>query len=303
MRDPVALTRDSLAALGISERLLRKALRDGTVVKIARGLYLRRDEYDALGPVGRHRVRSRHVGARLAKGESLSHVSAAILHGIDVWDVPLQRVHVSRPRCGSGRITAELHAHTTDLNDDVVSRFGLPVTSVARTVVDLARTLPRPQAVAVGDAGLRLDPGAHRRLPAILAASRNRNGILAAANILGFLDGRSESVGESLSRVRMSEHGLPRPALQHEVVTVDGRRYRVDFFWEEHGVVGEFDGAVKYTERHHLIAEKQREDAIRDLGFEVVRWNWAELDRFEVVAQRFERAVSRYRRKLLKPAR
>ncbi|MEE2031338.1 hypothetical protein [Rhodococcus chondri] len=239
----------------------------------------------------------------LPEGEAISHISAATLHGLDVWSTPLQRIHVSRPRDRAGRVTSELHTHTTDLDDDVVRHQRVAVTSIARTVVDLARTLPRPQAVVVGDSALRLAPGTQARIPQVLAASRSKHGILSAKTVLAFLDGRSESVGESLSRVRMSEYGLPLPDLQHEVVTLDGRRYRVDFFWEEYGVVGEFDGALKYTERHHLVAEKDREDAIRDLGLEVIRWNWTELDHFEVVVHRFERAVERYRRKQLKPAR
>jgi hypothetical protein len=303
MRDPVVLTRDSLAAQGISEHLLRKAVRDGSVVKIGRGMYLRRTDYDELGPIGQHRVRAMQLGGGLLEGEAISHVSAAILHGLDVWNTPLQRVHVSRPRDRAGRITSELHTHTTDLNDDVVSHQGVPVTSMARTIVDLARTRPHPQAVVAGDSALRIAPGTRTQLPQILASSRSKHGVLSAKTVLAFLDGRSESVGESLSRVRMSDYGLPRPDLQYEVVTLDGRRYRVDFFWEEYGVVGEFDGALKYTERHHLIAEKQREDAIRDLGLEAIRWNWTELDHFEVVAQRFERAADRYLRKQLKPAR
>ena len=76
---------------------------------------------------------------------------------------------------------------------------------------------------------------------------------------------------------------------------------RVDFFWEELGIVGEFDGMGKYgagdpaSTAESVRREKLREDAIRGLGFEVVRWTWAELFRFDVVADRFARAVERAR--------
>ncbi|WP_407444017.1 hypothetical protein [Rhodococcus sp. (in: high G+C Gram-positive bacteria)] len=295
MDEPEALTRKSLTAAGTSDNDLRNSLRAGTLVLLARGVYLRRTDYDALDEAGRHRVHARHVGSHLEPGEAISHVSAAVLHHLDIWKVPLTRVHVSRPG-RSGRVTPHLHAHrTTWGDDDLVDIRGVAVTSVARTVVDLARTLPRDEAVAIGDSALRLHPDTRPHLARVLARARHRTGTTAAASILEFLDGRSESVGESLSRIRMREAGLPVPDLQREVVVRDGRRYRLDFFWNGLGIVGEFDGNIKYRDRRDLLAEKRREDALRDLGLEVVRWNWAELGRFEVVAGRFARAVARAR--------
>ena len=93
----------------------------------------------------------------------------------------------------------------------------------------------------------------------------------------------------------MREYGLPVPDLQRELVIFDGRRVRVDFYWEDLGVVGEFDDNEKYTGPRDLINEKRREDGLRDLGLEVVRWGWTELEQFEVVARRFERAADRSR--------
>ncbi|MEV1133414.1 hypothetical protein ACIBED_20725 [Rhodococcus coprophilus] len=295
MNEPEALTRQSLTANGASDNDIRNSLRTGALVVLARGIYLRRADYDALDQAGRHRVRARFAGSRLGPDEAISHVSAAVLHDLDIWKVPLTRVHVSRPR-RSGRVTAHLHAHPTAWEEgDLVTVRGVAVTSVARTVVDLARTLPRDQAVSIGDSALRLHPNAGPQLARALERARHRTGTTAAAAVLEFLDGRSESVGESLSRIRMRESGLPAPDLQREVVVRDGRRYRLDFFWDGHGIVGEFDGNIKYRDRRDLLAEKRREDALRDLGLEVVRWKWAELDRFEVVAGRFARAVARAR--------
>ncbi len=295
MDAPEALTRTSLTAAGTSDNDIRKLLRAGALVMLARGVYLRRTDYEALDDAGRHLVHARHVGSRLEPGEAVSHVSAAVLHGLDIWKVPLARVHVSRTG-RNGRVTPHLHAHRTNWgDDDVVDIRGIAVTSIARTVVDLARTLPRDQAVVIGDSALRRHPETCRQTARVLERARHRTGTTTAAAVLEFLDGRSESVGESLSRIRMWECGLPAPDLQREVVVRDGRRYRLDFFWDRLGIVGEFDGSIKYRDRRDLLAEKRREDALRDLGLEVVRWNWAELDRFEVVAGRFARAVARAR--------
>ncbi len=296
MDEPRGLTRKTLIASGMSENSIRRALRSGELANVAHGLYLWRKDFDALGTVERHRVHARHVGSTLDTDEAISHISAATLHRIDVWDVSLRRVHVSRPPSRSGRVTAGLHAHTTHWDDGEITHvLGVPVTSIARTIVDLARTLPRDQAIAVGDAGLRLDPGAASQISRVLEASRCRYGLVSASSVLQFLDGRSESIGESLSRIRMREYGLPVPDLQRELVIFDGRRVRVDFYWEDLGVVGEFDDNEKYTGPRDLINEKRREDGLRDLGLEVVRWDPEELETFEVVVRRFERAVARRR--------
>ena len=266
-------------------------------------MYMTRRDFDTSGAVEVHLARARLIGSRLAADEALSHISAAVLHGLDVWDAPLARVHYTRPPTRSCRVSDDLHIHTSDLADDVVDVDGLRVTSLARTIVDVGRTLSRPRALVIGDSALRSDPIAHADLPRVLAASRGRTGIVAAEAVARMLDGRSESVGESLSRLRMREAGLPMPDLQQEIITRDGRRYRVDFLWRELGIVGEFDGAGKYSEHHRLLAEKAREDALRDLGLEVIRWNWAELSRFHVVVDRFERAMRRQEARRFPPER
>ncbi|MBH0122226.1 hypothetical protein ACWDUD_13880 [Rhodococcus sp. NPDC003382] len=293
MTDPRPLTRTHLLATGFSDDHIRAAVRAGDLVALTRGVYLWRADHDRLDDPARHRVRARHVASTMPPGAVISHVSAATLLNLDVWNIDLAQVHVSRT--GShGRRTRHLHVHaTTWTDDDVVDVDGLAVTSPARTVVDLSRALPLDQAVVVGDSALRNYPDTLDLLPAALASARHRSGIARAAAVVPFLDARSESPGESLSRVRIAESGLPRPVLQHPIVLRDGRRVRLDFFWERHGVAGEFDGAGKYADRRDVFAEKLREDALRDLGLEVVRWTWADLTRFDVVAQRFERAVAR----------
>ncbi|OSM43511.1 hypothetical protein BCY76_007710 [Nesterenkonia sp. PF2B19] len=98
-------------------------------------------------------------------------------------------------------------------------------------------------------------------------------------------DPAAESPGESLSRARMVEAGLLLPELQKVFDLPDGSRARVDFWWPELGLVGEFDGKMKYTRARELsgvdvaqavFEEKVREDQLRALGLGVVRWCWPE---------------------------
>jgi predicted transcriptional regulator of viral defense system len=85
----------------------------------------------------------------------VSHVSAAVLHGLPLWAVPLDRVHVTKSRRSGGRTGSRVRVHTASLDaGDVGLVTGLPVTSLARTVADLARTLPFPQAVALADGAM-----------------------------------------------------------------------------------------------------------------------------------------------------
>jgi hypothetical protein len=138
------------------------------------------------------------------------------------------------------------------------------------------------QAVAAGDRGLTLGLRSHE-LDAGLVSMKRWPGIRAAWRVIQFLDVRSESVGESVSRVRLMEEGLPEPEPQHEIFGPDGRLIaRVDFHWKEHQTVGEFDGKTKYGRllkpgqriEDVIFKEKLREDAVRDLGLQVVRWIW-----------------------------
>ncbi len=182
--------------------------------------------------------------------------------------------------------------------DDIV------VTSLARTVSDLARTMPFDQSVAVGDRALvlGLDP---IELADVVERVRRWPGAAQARRVIAFLDPRSESVGESFSRVRCHELGLPAPEPQFDVFDdLDRFVARTDFAWPEFRTLGEFDGRVKYrrllrkdeTIEEAVIREKLREDKLRDLGWQVVRWIWTELFRPQIIRDRLDRAFARGRR-------
>ena len=72
----------------------------------------------------------------------VSHMSAAAVHGLPIWNEQLERVHLTRNRQGQGKVRRYVHLHCTPLPDrDVVEIDGFRVTSLARTVVDLASCL------------------------------------------------------------------------------------------------------------------------------------------------------------------
>jgi hypothetical protein len=168
-------------------------------------------------------------------------------------------------------------------------------------VLDLARTLPMEQAVAAGDRALAQGLP-QEELETGLQTMERWPGVRAARRAVALLDVRSESVGESVSRVRLMEEGLPAPEPQREIFGPDGRLIaRVDFCWEEHKTIGEFDGKIKYGRllkpgqriEDVIFDEKLREDALRDLGWQIVRWLWRDLYRRGVLRERVLRAFAR----------
>lgn len=151
----------------------------------------------------------------------------------------------------------------------------------------LVDTVPRmtfDAAIVTLDAALRgvnRQPGADadhlQQMAEQVLDSQRKNGYF--QNLLHFASPLSESPGESLARVRLHELGFEQPQ-QQVSMSIDGATYRVDFLWEEAGVVAEFDGWKKYHSvgfNDSLKQEKIREDAIRSTGRAVVRFYWEDL--------------------------
>ena len=298
--DEILLTR-ALIAQGFNYDDLGRLNRRRELTRVRRGAYAAAGG-DDLAPEEQHRRLLHATAAQLLDGSVVSHGSAAVLHGLPVWAAAINHVHVTRSRSGHGKRRSLVHAHRARLNVAEIVLVGqVAVTSTARTVLDLARTLPMDQAVAVGDHALRegLSP---RELASGLLRMERWPGIRQARRTVDFLDPRSESVGESVSRVRLHLDGLPAPELQQVILGSNGEFIaRVDFLWKEQRTVGEFDGKVKYDRllkpgqsgERVLFDEKVREDLIRDSGLQVARWIWRDLYRPGVIRDRVLRAFAR----------
>jgi hypothetical protein len=214
---------------------------------------------------------------------------------------------VTRGDLHSPRIEAGIHHHAGELrNDDVEQIDGIWVTSPARTAIDTARVTEFEAAVVVTDALLHRGLVDKCTILDRLESMRDWPGTCNAGRVAEFADGRSESVGESRTRVAFELVGLPRPDLQRLITTPDGRIVgRSDFVFDEYWTIGEFDGRVKYgrllkpgeAPGDVVWREKQREDRIRDLGYEVGRIIWSDLSDRPAIAERFRAAFARARRR------
>lgn len=287
--------RARLRAAGYTDDELRRMLRSGHLVPVRRGCYL--DSALPVEPAQHHALSVAAAVVQLAPEAVVSHVSAAVLHGLPIWAIPLQQVHVTRARRTGGRSGSRVHVHTAPLAADEVVPIGATrVTSLARTVCDVARTAPFEQAVVVADGALRTGRIDRADLAHALSRAAGRPGAPQARRVIAFADGRSDSAGESRSRVAIARAGLPTPVPQWEVRSSGGLLIgAVDFGWPEQMTIGEFDGEIKYgrllkpgqSPGDVVFEEKRREDALRDEDLGVVRWLWSDLGpAFAATAQR-----------------
>jgi len=155
----------------------------------------------------------------------------------------------------------------------------MPVTSVARTVVDLARASSFRAGVVAADSALRSRQAAKADLDLCITTCAGWPGIQNARRVVAFADARSESVLESISRVAFHELGLPAPDLQAWVGDEDEIIGRADFLWRAYRTVGEADGAVKYADPARAMAQLERDARLRAAGFEVVHFTWQDITR------------------------
>ncbi|MGT2424656.1 hypothetical protein [Amnibacterium kyonggiense] len=226
-----------------------------------------------------------------------SHESAAVILRVPVLGRWPEQVHLLDERRSGGRSQRDVVRHCLGLDEvRVVIVDGLAVTGPARTAFDIALSRPFVDAVVVADAVLRLFPDAGAELAELVAAYGSQRGHRRLRRVLAFADGRSGSVGESVSRCEIDRLGFAAPDLQVEVRT-EGRPEYGDFGWRRERVLGEFDGEIKYRlDRYRrggsvedvVIREKNRENRMRVEYPSIARWDWSDLqhDRLERVLLR-----------------
>jgi hypothetical protein len=284
-------TTAELLSAGLSAGRIRRMVRDGALQPLRPGVYasaaavtgLVRDAGDE---------RARQAGMQLLRLAALaatgsqpagSHRSAALVHGLGLVGRGADAVtEITRAPGGRGGHTARLgvSVHVARLPPDhVVSYRGVLLTSVPRTVIDLARTLPFSEGVAVADSALHARLTSKGELAAVIADCPRWPGLQRARQVTAFSDARSESVLESLSRAVFHQFGLPPPDLQVWVGDDGEVIGRADFLWRRYNTIGEADGAFKYQTPARARAQLDRDARLRAAGYEVVHFTWPEITR------------------------
>jgi hypothetical protein len=258
-------------------------VRTGDFVRVRYGTYAKASMVAAAAadPALAHALDVASAIARQPRAVA-SHQSAAILRGLDLLNGPPARpVCLTVPpgaRAGSYR-QANVVRHSAALPAaHVTNIFGVPITTAARTAVDIARSGGFMAGVVTADSALHQRWASKTELRRVLESCGGWPGTGNASAVVEFARPQAESVLESCARVMFHERGLPAPELQVAVFGRDGDPIaRVDFLWREHSVVAEADGLLKYQSGADAIAELKRDRLLRELGLDVIHFTWEEL--------------------------
>lgn len=281
------------SAVDVDDCALARWRRTQEVVRVRRDAYVLGELWSAATPEQHLALRTRAVLATRPQ-DVASHQSALALHGLPLHDLDLVTVDVlsgvTRVRLASGlRTHVRLPDHTHVVAD------GYRVVDIP---VAIAQVLVRSGLVA---ALVPLDAALHHQRCSLAEVSTALDVVCTTRRLrergnqlIRGADPACESVGETRTRLLLSDQGLP---VRSQVAICDesGRLVgRVDFLVGERVIV-EFDGAVKYDGkdgRAALVAEKRREDALRALGYVVVRVTWADLANPSKIVVQIRRALA-----------
>ena len=219
---PPLILRPRALADGYDKEIARHR-RSGVWSSVRRGAYVGSASAQGLTLRGRHRLLIEATLTKLRRPAVVSHVSAAVLHGLPLWSVPLTAVHATRNPPAKSDSDRNLICHVCRLDPDEVTVVeGVTVTTATRTILDLGRSIGFVPALIAADDALRRVLTTRELLLAALDGVRGTRGTRNAARVVNFADGRSESVGESRSRVLLAQARLPTPVLQVAVYTNGG---------------------------------------------------------------------------------
>lgn len=307
--------RSDLALWGIDPSVVAVMRRRGWWLRLHHGVYIDQDTWDAArSPHTRHRIHAAATLAAVPDSTYLFATSAAVVHAVPFDRAILGGVHVVRPLGRDSRALRRRLTGTDRLEPPIVHLHAVPERDLTEVggLPTVARPLAALSTAALSDpewALVTLDAACWQSSETLQLLSQladewgHLRGIGTVRRVLPLVRTGAQTPLETLSRFRLTSLGLPEPQLQVALHDADGLIGYVDMLWEELGVVGEADGALKYASGRVVFEEKLREDRIRALGYIVVRWTWDEILREpRRVAARIDAAAALYRRQQLRRA-
>ena len=272
---------------GYSESQVRTRVSRGDWRVLRRGVYCLAASWDGADRRAQARIEGRAALARLGTGYWLSHESAAAEHDLPLPVTTRGSWLTRQPPAGTKYLDRLVVEAATLPDGDQWVNEGAPVTSLRRTVADCLRHCDPPDGLAIADAASRRFPYLLDSVVRVLDDCEEWPYLRRAFDLLPLVDGRRESPLESRSAWLMHLYEVPDPEPQVDLYSANGTFLgRVDFWWDDVGLVGEADGLTKYdvgadgdpqTVVQRLVAEKRREDALREAGVRVVRWGFRDL--------------------------
>ena len=262
------VARRQLRALGLGADAVDDRLRAGRLHRVHRGVY-------AVG----HALLSRHgvwmAAVLIAEHAVLSHRSASALWRIrqsDRVEITVATALRARPRIAVHRIALPA--------DEVTVHDGIPVTTPAQTLLDLAGVLtPHDLERAANEAEVRrlTSPTS---LDALVARYPGRPGTPAIKRLLEARAIGGNVMKEELEhrfRALLDEQGIPRPRTNADVLLDDGTWIKPDCHWPDANLIVELDGAGPHHTRHAFESDRARDRKAVASGHRVVRITWRQL--------------------------
>ena len=265
-----AVSRAQLLALGVDDDRIHRFVRQGWLVRVHQGVY----RVGTLTPDGVLWAALLAMGPEAALTHRTAGHEHVVLRGrpspsVDV-SVPTHR----RPRRG-------IRAHAARLDPrDVTTRRGLRVTTVSRTLLDLAAELAEPQLQAAVDEA-RVQRRLHRpSIEATVARAPGHHGIGALRRAIARHDrGRGVPIGQFERRAIgfLRDHDFP-PYVRNFTVKIGGEPFVLDVGWIEHRVGLEFDSRGFHDNDPSFATDRRRSRRLAAIGWHVVRGTWIDLD-------------------------
>ena len=272
------ITRVQLLEIGLTDDGIGRRVRDGRLWRVHQGVYA----------VGRPTLtlHGRSIAAVFScgPGAALSHVAAAILWGLLQERGP--RIDVTVPRGGQRRRRGAVIVHRAALPAaDVTVKHRIPVTTPARTLIDLADLLPRRQLERA------LDEAAYLRLDlSDLQPRPGRRGSGTLAELIKRHDAGTTRTRSDLEERMLSllhRFRLPTPEVNS---SIEG--YTVDFVWHEQSLIVETDGWAAHGTRAAFERDRRRDADLLAAGWRVLRISHERLGREpDWVAERMAEAL------------
>ncbi len=259
-----------LAELGLSANAACKRVASGRLHRVHRGVF-------AVG----HALltqRGRFMAAVLACGPEAwaSHYCSGVL-----WELGLgaRRLIDVTTRSARGRARAGIRAHTsstlTDEDVDVID--GIPCTTLARTLLDIAEDGTRREVERALDRAEHARILDIRAIDDVLSSSNGRRGAKLLCAVL-----EEHRVGSTLTRNQLEEAFLktardadrPPDAVNEWIAFPDGGGAEADFLWHAQRLIVEADGRDPHTTRKAFESDRLRDQRLMLLGWRVVRFTW-----------------------------
>ena len=281
---------------GYNRESLSRLVRINRALRVGPSAYVDRARYEAASPERRHEMATRAVVRTFDGRVYASHYSALTLMSLPVFGAPLGQIHVSRASDSLSRRRPGLSIHSAYGAGAGLLIGRTPSVTPALAILGAAMTCGIETGVVAADAALAAGKTTVDDLRTWLGRLSRHRDVTRARQAVQLADARSESVGESRTRLLLNAIGF-RPTPQVEIRDPHGHLIgRVDFLLERDRIIVEFDGLIKYADangREALAAEKSREDRLRALGYEFVRLTWADLSRPATVERMLRLALAR----------